>query len=569
MIDRATAHAENVVSKKEPAGLLHYLACKRHIEDLEKQGTKEFPYMWVPEKSERILNFAETLTLIEGFNPKPLVLHDFQHFDLGVPFGWVNREGFRRFRRKYKSEAKKNGKTLENGITGVYIAGFSGYKHGRIFTAATKRRQAKLTFDEIVKFIIADPELAQYFEIKDYKSIIIAKNTNCTIEALSKEGGLDDGFNSIFASVDEIHQHKDNSIYKTLYDGQAELPEALTSMITTRGRDLNSFCHEMDDYCINILNGTAIADDFFVDIYALDEGDDPFDESVWYKSNPHIITVPHAVAQMRKDAETAKDMGGSDLADFLCKRLNMWVQDADNQYINPDDWKACGTDLTLEDMRGKRCYLGIDLSSGGDLTSIALLFPLDDGKIYVYSHSFMPAQRLNEHIKSDLAPYDVWQKQGLLTTTHTFGGYKNDYKFIISHLKELISKYDIEIFGIGYDPHNADAFLGDLEEFGVPTVAITQSARALNDATDDFRLEVKAKNILYNHKNDLMTWSIVNAKVVENSFKEIKVDKSSRNSRIDVVDAIIDAHKMIISKKEDEVDISAFATEEFLTKLWG
>src|SRR5690554_7644466 len=98
-------------------------------------------------------------------------------------------------------------------------------------------------------------------------------------------------------------------------------------MITTRGRDLNSFCHEMDDYCINILNGTAIADDFFVDIYALDEGDAPFDESVWYKSNPHIITVPHAVTQMRKDAETAKDMGGSDLADFLCKRLNMWVQD--------------------------------------------------------------------------------------------------------------------------------------------------------------------------------------------------------------------------------------------------
>lgn len=569
MIDRATKHAEQVVLKNEPAGLYHYLACKRHIDELEKQGTKEFPYMWVPEKSERILNFAETLTLVEGFNPKPLVLHDFQHFDLGVPFGWVNREGFRRFRRKYKSVARQNGKTMENGITLGYVAGFSGYKNGKLFTAATKKAQARLAWEELAKFIQADPELSEYFEIKDYKSLITAKNTNCTIEAVSKERGLDDGFRSIFCSIDELHQHKDNQVYKALYDGQGDLDEALISMITTRGRDLNSFCHEMDDYCINILNGTAIADDFFVDIFTLDKEDDIFNKDVWYKANPHIVTNKISFETLERDAETARVMGGHELANFKQKKLNMWVQDADNQYINPDDWKACGTNLTLEDMRGKRCYLGIDLSSGGDLTSIALLFPLDDGKIYVYSHSFMPAQRLNEHIKSDLAPYDVWQKQGLLTTTHTFGGYKNDYKFIISHLKELISKYDIEIVGIGYDPHNADAFLGDLEEFGVPTVAITQSARALNDATDDFRLEVKAKNILYNHKNDLMTWSIVNAKVVENSFKEIKVDKSSRNSRIDVVDAIIDAHKMIISKKEDEVDISAFATEEFLTKLWG
>lgn len=568
--DRATLHAERVVSGQEPSCLTHRMACERHLNEIAKQGTKEFPFVWCPEKSEKILRYAEMLTIAEGAQPRPVRLHDFQCFDLGVPFGWVHAEtGFRRIRRKYKSVARQNGKTFENGITGSYIANWGGYNFGKLFTAATKRRQARIAWEEIQKFITVDKDLQALFDVKDYKSLIIAKRTGCTIEALSRESGLDDGFRAIFCSVDEIHQHKDNGIYKALYNGQASLDEALISMITTRGKSLNSFCREMDDYCLQILAGTAEADDFFVDIYTLDKEDDPFDESVWYKANPHLVTVPSALEQLRRDAQTAKQMGGFEMSDYMTKRQNLWYEYGDTQYITPNEWKLGRTEMTIENMRGRRCFAGLDLSSGGDLTSLALLFPLDDGKIYVWSHSYIPAKRLEEHIITDTAPYDVWAKSGLLTPSEAVGGLKNDYLQIVADLKELQEKFEINIACIGYDPHNADAFLEELDTLGAPLLEVKQSARFLSDTTVDFALEVKAGNVLYDQRNALMSWSIVNAKKTKNSFGEIKVDKevNARHARIDVVDAIIDAHVAYRKSSKEETPDYETVVEDYLKKM--
>ena len=568
--DRATLHAERVVSGQEPSCLTHRMACERHLNEIAKQGTKEFPFVWCPEKSEKILRYAEMLTIAEGAQPRPVRLHDFQCFDLGVPFGWVHAEtGFRRIRRKYKSVARQNGKTFENGITGSYIANWGGYNFGKLFTAATKKRQARIAWEEIQKFITIDKDLQALFDVKDYKSLIIAKRTGCTIEALSRESGLDDGFRAIFCSVDEIHQHKDNGIYKALYNGQASLDEALISMITTRGKSLNSFCREMDDYCLQILAGTAEADDFFVDIYTLDKEDDPFDESVWYKANPHLVTVPSALEQLRRDAQTAKQMGGFEMSDYMTKRQNLWYEYGDTQYITPNEWKLGRTELTIENMRGRRCFAGLDLSSGGDLTSLALLFPLDDGKIYVWSHSYIPAKRLEEHIITDTAPYDVWAKSGLLTPSEAVGGLKNDYLQIVADLKELQEKFEINIACIGYDPHNADAFLEELDTLGAPLLEVKQSARFLSDTTVDFALEVKAGNVLYDQRNALMSWSIVNAKKTKNSFGEIKVDKevNARHARIDVVDAIIDAHVAYRKSSKEEAPDYETVVEDYLKKM--
>lgn len=568
--DRATLHAERVVSGQEPSCLTHRMACERHLNEIAKQGTKEFPFVWCPEKSEKILRYAEMLTIAEGAQPRPVRLHDFQCFDLGVPFGWVHAEtGFRRIRRKYKSVARQNGKTFENGITGSYIANWGGYNFGKLFTAATKKRQARIAWEEIQKFITVDKDLQALFDVKDYKSLIIAKRTGCTIEALSRESGLDDGFRAIFCSVDEIHQHKDNGIYKALYNGQASLDEALISMITTRGKSLNSFCREMDDYCLQILAGTAEADDFFVDIYTLDKEDDPFDESVWYKANPHLVTVPSALEQLRRDAQTAKQMGGFEMSDYMTKRQNLWYEYGDTQYITPNEWKLGRTELTIENMRGRRCFAGLDLSSGGDLTSLALLFPLDNGKIYIWSHSYIPAKRLEEHIITDTAPYDVWAKSGLLTPSEAVGGLKNDYLQIVADLKELQEKFEINIACIGYDPHNADAFLEELDTLGAPLLEVKQSARFLSDTTVDFALEVKAGNVLYDQRNALMSWSIVNAKKTKNSFGEIKVDKevNARHARIDVVDAIIDAHVAYRKSSKEEAPDYETVVEDYLKKM--
>lgn len=564
--DRVTAYARAVVSGRIVSGELHRLSCQRHLDNLDRENTDEFPYYWDPDAASRVINYAETLTIAEGSNPRPVKLLDAQAFDIGCTFGWYRCDNHkRRFRRRYKSVARQNGKTFENGIMGTYIAGFSGYNYGKLFTAATKKRQSRLAWEEMSKFISVDPDLGELFKVMDYKSTIKAVKTNCTIEALSREGGLEDGFRSIFSSVDEIHQHRDNKIYKALYNGTRSLDETLVSMITTRGDNLNSFCKEMDDYAICVLRGQSTAEDFFIDIYALDEGDDIWDPDNWAKANPFICAPGNEskFKVLQTDAQTAKDMGGAELRDFLTKSLNLWVQNTDDLFIKPDSFKACGSSVSLDDMRGRECWVGLDLSSGGDLTTYSLEFPHtvenEDGsvkeKYYFYSHSFMPKGRFQEHIETDLAPYDLWEQMELITVTGGSGDFKNDYKFIIRDLKRIRDEYDLHFLGIGIDPHNADGILSDLEEFGCPVVMIVQSCKSLNDATCEIQLLVKSGDISYNENDELLVWSFLNAKIVRNSFDEIKVDKRPGQNfkRIDPVDACIDAHACMMKNRDNVV----------------
>ena len=574
--DMVTKYATAVVNGEVRCGQLHRLACQRHLDDLKKQRTKDFPYYWDPKSAMRAINYAETLTIAEGNAPKQVKLIPSQVFDIGCTFGWKKTvNDMRRFRRRYKSLARQNGKTFENGILGTYIAGFSGYRHGKLFTVATKKRQARLAWEEMAKFIHIDPDLNELFAVKDYKSLIIAQETECTIEALSREAGLDDGFRAIFASIDELHQHPDNKIYKAIYNGTRSLQETLVSMITTRGDKLNSFCKEMDDYAIKVLQGLSQADDFFIDIYCLDPDDDIWDENNWIKANPFLCLDKEKMKTLRQDAQTARDMGGAELRDFLTKCLNMWVKNTDDQYIDPDAWKACGSERTLKDVvaaGNTECYVGLDLSSGGDLTTLALEFPLEDSKYYIYSHSFMPRGRLEEHIETDLAPYDMWEMQGLITVTGGSTDYMNDYKFIVAHLKELRDRYGLTFKSIGIDPHNAPGVMQDLEEFGCPVITVTQSARNLNDATVAVQLLTKSGQIEYDHTNELLTWSMINAAIVRNSFEEIKVDKKpgARFKRIDPVDAFIDSHYVVLLNSDKmPIDLNEALNDYLAMMGWG
>lgn len=543
-------------------GHLHKMACKRHLDDLEKSKNPNYPFEWRPDLAQRILDFSGMLTVVEGYAPKPLHLLPCQAFDLGCRFGWVKkRNGMRRFRRSYYSVARQNGKSMQNGIMGPYVAAFSGYNEGLLFCAATKKDQAKIAWKEMKKFIKADQDLSEYFKITDYSSEIKCELTGCIIKALSKEGGLDDGFRSIFSSLDELHQMKDNSVYEALYKGTKRLPETLVSMISTRGKDQNSFCKEIDDYAVKILEGLAVADDFFADIYCPDPGDDLYSLDTIVKANPFLCSDPDGIENLLNDAQTAKDMQGQTLRDYIVKTLNLWGINEDTQFIAKDALASCSCEEELNDYAGSRCWAGLDLSSGGDLTTIHLEIETDRKDVsYNWSHSFMPKGRLDEHIKTDIAPYDIWASQGLLTATGGENSYKNDYKFIIKTLRETLEKHDLKLQGIGIDNHNADGILADLEDFGVPVIVITQSAKSLNDATCEVQLDIKSGNYRYNKSMELMVWSFANAAVVGNSFGEIKVDKEvkRRTQRIDPVDAAIDARacKLKLAKEEDPVDVN-------------
>ena len=500
MVDRCTAYAQMVVDGKSPrrVGELEILACKRHLEDLERQNTPEFPYYYDESKAQEVIDFAEKLTIAEGGEPRPVKLHGFQDFIFGSLYGWRNAKGFRRFRLSYIEMARQNGKSFCNGINASYIGNFSGYNYGQLYLVATKQDQAKIVFDEVVKFINSDEDLGELFAVKDYKSEIECKLTNSKIRALSRDTKKIDGFRPLFGSVDEYHAHETNQMYKLLEGGTGNLDETLISIITTAGFNLNSPCYEMRQVAEQILRRSFYKETQFVAIFTMDKNDDIWDPLNWQKANPLTCCTQDGIDRMKDIAETAKLAGGNELRDFMTKRLNIWVQSADNQYIDVEKFLACGSDRKLDYFAGRECYAGLDLSSGGDLTTLALEIPyIEDGrqKYYLWSHSFMPRARLQEHIKSDLAPYDIWEKEKLITVTGGMGDYKNDYMFIVKTLEELIEKYNLKLKAIGYDSHNADGFLSSLDIFGCPLVEIKQSARFLNDATSDLQLLVKQGDI--------------------------------------------------------------------------
>ena len=87
-----------------------------------------------------------------------------------------------------------------------------------------------------------------------------------------------------------------------------------------------------------------------------------------------MVGQDEAVEALRAEAETAKSMGGQDRVDYITKSVNLWTQSDDANYVNADDLHSCATDKTLADFRGSDCWVGLDLSSGGDLTSWAIEF---------------------------------------------------------------------------------------------------------------------------------------------------------------------------------------------------
>ena len=554
MLDRTSDYARLVVSGKRKTGTAERQACERHLRDM---ADKSSPWMFDAREAERHISVANMLTIGEG-QAKPLKTRGFQNFIIGSLFGWrKKRSTQRRFREAYIQMGRQNGKSFIAGEMCNDFSSFADYQRGRIYCTATKQDQANIVWDECAGFIEADEGLKQLYKIRRYDRTITSLITGTTVKAIGRDTKSADGFRSILAIIDEYHAHPTAQMYKLMLDGQINVDSALTLAITTAGFNLNGPCHEQYQFAKSVLAGVVQKDSLFVYISEMDDDDDIWNPESWAKANPLLlwsddVTLDKAmIARMAEKAIDAREKQGAELVNFLTKSLNRWVAYTGGKLLNLDKWAACGTETTIADMAGGDAFLGIDLSSGGDLTSIALLFPLDGDNVYIWSHSYLPELRLAEHEKSDDAPYGYWSGAGLITLTSGIYGIKTDYQYIIQDLKKLLNEYNIRVIGCGYDNHNASAFLADLEAvLDCDLTDIKQSARSLNEPTKDFALSVEAGTVSYDKANALLSWSACNAIIsAPNSFGEIKIDKQTQGQRIDPIDAIIDAWALWLQSK--------------------
>ena len=565
-VDFVTRFAKANEKNKKRFGEDARLAFKRHLDDLKrsKKNDDTFPYVFDEEKAKEIIEFANKLTIAEGAGDEIFTCDDWQEFILGSLFGWVHKDtGKRRFTDSYVQVARQQGKSVLNAVLGMYCSNFCNYNYAQVYCTATKSDQAKIVLKEVIKFIDADADLSELFETKEYNGEVRCNLTQGIIKALGRDTKSIDGFRPYLGIVDEYHAHKDNQMYKLLKGGTRSMKESLVSVITTAGFNLNGPCYELYKYCRRVLRGIDVNDGQFIYIAQMDEKDDIWNPDNWIKCCPFTGKDKELMSRMQTDAAKAKSMGGDELLDFMTKALNQWVTSSETAFIDLKDWEKCASGRTLDDFNGSAAYVGLDLSSGGDLTSLCIEMPYinedtEDKCYYIFSHSFMPKRRLQEHMdKEDNAPYVIWERENLLTVTTAGGGVKTDYKTILKYLHEIVDTYELDLQAICYDPHNASAFLLDLEDFGCDLIEIKQSARSLNDATKDFQLEVKAHNIEYNEDDKLLTRSMNDAILSEpNSFGEIKIDKMIQKNRIDPCDAVICAHKVAMGVEVDDTDIN-------------
>lgn len=542
-------YSHNVISGNIVACQKHKWACARFIRDLDREGTEGFPFVFVEEKAEHFLDwmrlFKHRKGVLKGQYIEP---HIIQKFVFGNIYGWIHKDtGYRRFNKAYWQVGRKNAKSQSLSCVGSYEEMAFGEGASEVYCAATKRKQAKIVWDETEAMLKGCPELKGKFRVA-YGQIIHPK-TGSVMDTLSKEDEkTGDGFNPQCGIIDEYHAHKTSEMYDIIDSGMVARPQPLLMIITTAGFDLSNPCYSVEYKLVSHIldpDNPYENDNYFVMINELDKDDDIKDESVWEKANPIVCSYPEGVDSIRKRLNLALE-APEKMRDFLTKTVNVWVQMRESGYMDLAKWAKCGQNFDLEILRDKDCIIGVDLSSTLDLTSVGHEFKIE-GKYYVLCHSFMPEERLVEKMAKDKVRYDLWVEQGWITLTP---GEVVDYAFVISYIKTTNEKYGFIPKELCYDKWNANMFGTEMTNQGHTCVDIRQGMRTLGEPTKNFREEVYKGNVVHNN-NPVLTWAIGNAVTKMAPNETFMLDKSKSTQRIDPIAALINAHvrAMVVEEK--------------------
>lgn len=367
-----TEYAEQVVRGKIPAGELLILACERHLRDL-KTGRARGIYL-DEDAADHAIEFFSFLRLWEGeWKGCTFHLEPWQKFIVGSLFGWKRADGTRRFRVGYIEIPRKNGKSPMLAGIGLYLFVADAEPGAQVYSAATKRDQAKIVWKHAAKMAETSPALKKRIKIYWGKGNMHIAETESKFEPLGADADTMDGLNIHAALVDELHAHKKRDTWDVLETATSSRRQPMQLAITTAGVDQASICYENHQYSEMVLKGTVQDDTFFAFIASIDKGDveNWDDPRVWAKANPNLgISVK--LDDLKRKAVKAKEMP-SFLNAFLRLHLNVWTQQVD-RWIPLHLWDENAGIVVEEELKGRTCYGGLDLSSVSDITAWVLLF---------------------------------------------------------------------------------------------------------------------------------------------------------------------------------------------------
>lgn len=443
-------------------------------------------------------------------------------------FGWKEpRTGLRRFRTAHLEIAKGNGKTWLMSALSLFMLIIDDEPGNEVVCAACDRDQASLVFEEVKKMAKTSKDLIRKVNIIDYRKMVLAKGGSNRFRALSSDANANDGGNWNFRIVDELHRFTNVDMWNVLVQSGSKRLQPLLLSITTAGRDETGPWFSQRRLSESINDGTIINIRHLGVVYRALPEDDIDSPDTWRKANPSMGTLI-SEREFKDSLQQARQKGASELAYFKRVRLNI-IQSDVNDFIPIQDWKRQGVDLKIEDYFGEECWIGVDLSSKLDTTSVSCVFrSKETEKEFVsFTWFWLPKDRLEERCHADEAPYDVWSKTDELTLTD---GGSVDYHSIRKLICRLADKCNVSrLFS---DPYNAQETLYELRNEGVNVFELQQSYRNMSPPTKELQSLVVSRKLRHSN-GPMMAWQVGNVRLQTNHIEQIKMIKSRSKGRID------------------------------------
>lgn len=522
MISRVHKYAASIRDGLIPANKMIRLAIDRWYADWEREDLyfREEPFL-------RYYAMTAQLRHFKGeFAGQPIKLEDWQLFISANVLGWYRKDTKKR-RYQYADVyvPRKNGKTTFAATLAIYLLYFDGEPAAEIYAAAVDKEQAKICF-ETAKELIRNSPLAPLFDI--YRGSIAVMKTASSFKPMTKETKNKDGLNPHAAICDERHAWATNEIYDVIKTGMGARKNPLIFSISTAGTDTaNPYFRDLQ-YYREIMLGIQEKDNHFIFLYEPDEGDRWDDPEVWRKVNPNygVSLYPE---YLESEFNEARSKGGSTLAAFMTKNLNMWV-DAPEVWISDDDVGACNAPIDVASLKGQPCYVGIDLASKGDLTATAFFFPRQMTVLFLFC---IPEEKMKE--RDDRVDYRQWREQGWITT---FPGKVLDEEWYLRTLLDLLDQYDIK--KICYDPWGMWDIKTRFGKYEDKLMEYQQSIRYMSVPTKRLEADV-LKHDLNFCDNPVIRWMFRNVVIYRDPNANVKLDKARSRNKIDGVVALVDA----------------------------
>ncbi|MCG2575191.1 terminase large subunit [Acinetobacter sp. ME22] len=508
-VDAANKWARSVISGKIPACKWVKLACQRHLDDLKKAKSRDFPYKFEPKFAEKKILFIELLPHTKGewaLRRLKIKLEDWQKFGIAVTFGWIRKkDGYRRFRESYWEVPRKNGKSAIAAGVALNMFANDGEFGSEVYSGATTEKQAWEVFKPARLMVNRSPDLIEAAGILVNAGSLEIPTDGSLFEPLIGDPG--DGQSPHCAIVDEFHEHADSRLYDTMQTGMGARRQPLIFTITTAGFNIEGPCYDLRIRVQEMLEGTVPDDELFGWIWTIDEGDDWTDPKVLAKANPNYdvsVYEDYLISQQRRATQSATKQNT-----FKTKHLNVWVS-AKSAFFNMEHWnKGKDTSLNIADFVNDACLICVDLSSKIDIAArINLFYRIIEGKIHYYSIAprfYLPYDTVyNGEEKQVIERYQKWLNQGLLTVCD---GFENDLNEIAEDIIEDAANLTIQ--EVPYDEWGGFQISKQIDEAGYTSIKIPKNTKTFSPAMKEVEAAIAAGRF-HHDGNPILSWMFGN-----------------------------------------------------------